>query len=162
MDRAEVIVATGSKWHDRANPAGEVQGERQRSLRRVPYTPCRRCGQVGHWTRECTIYLGNQKSGESRWKPEERPRLGKKASNEECFQCGRPAHFINTCPQTICDNCGYGGHVWRQCQNTGTSARRGPFSRRQRPWESDKSDRGVEDYASLAGRRAESRSVSPN
>ncbi|XP_050509027.1 uncharacterized protein LOC126886208 [Diabrotica virgifera virgifera] len=162
MNRADAIVAGGSKWHDRANPAGEVQGERQRSLRRVPYAPCRRCGQVGHWTRECTIHLGNQKSGESRWKPEEGTRVGKRASNEECFQCGRPGHFINTCPQTICDNCGYGGHVWRQCQNTGTSARRGPFSRRQPPWESDKSDRGVEDYASLAGRRAESRSVSPN
>uniref|UniRef100_A0A6P7GLT4 Uncharacterized protein LOC114344217 n=1 Tax=Diabrotica virgifera virgifera TaxID=50390 RepID=A0A6P7GLT4_DIAVI len=45
MNRADAIVAGGSKWHDRANPAGEVQGERQRSLRRVPYTPCRRCGQ---------------------------------------------------------------------------------------------------------------------
>lgn len=95
---------------------------------RAPHTPCNRCKQMGHWTRECTADL-RRMTKEEGWQREQRQKLVERAGNSGCWECGDPGHYYNSCPEIKCDRCGEKGHMKRDCLTARTAARRGGSDR---------------------------------
>lgn len=58
-----------------------------------PKTPCPRCGEHGHWMRDC-----------------------RRNKIERCHKCGQEDHFLEQCPEIKCFSCGEFGHVRRLCR----------------------------------------------
>lgn len=80
-------------------PARSVPYQEQKDSlvgKRNPRTPCPKCGEWGHWMRDC-----------QRWKA------------DSCHKCGQIGHRLELCPSIKCFNCGELGHIRRRCKERG-------------------------------------------
>ena len=97
--------------------SGGGRGPRQPRERRAvgPEDVCNRCGQAGHWARDCA-------EPDTRTDEEKAPRAPK--PGDKCRNCNEEGHFARDCPQpkdTKCRTCGEDGHYSRDCPQKGGS-----------------------------------------
>jgi len=59
-----------------ATPASAYQGN-------IPRKLCPKCGQAGHWSRDCPLHSGTSREATNR---------------ARCFECGQPGHRWQNCP----------------------------------------------------------------
>ena len=68
-------------------------------IKECPSAVCKKCGEVGHWIKDCPKSL-------------------------KCFKCDIFGHRIENCPFVECKNCGAYGHWIKSCTNKKNEFRR--------------------------------------